>query len=215
MFYLLLLLRLILTAEAFFFSLFSQKTSFSHLCIEKTQYYSIRESTAATSNKYRHMKKIILHKLFISSEWLYLGKKVPVPKATTYLIFPPIWTTEQLYQRNTDSKIRMLGSSASIVPKMSLATLGTGNRVAQSSARCHNKADISHLPFHVYDSCKGTQKQECKLTAMTYFVFVSFAQQRILSSIIHSLGFFCKFYSLLNSSTTLKQQNELNESIIS
>lgn len=175
MFYLL-LLRPILTVEAFFFTLFSQKTSFSHLCIHKTQYYSTRESTTATSNKYRHMKKIIPHKFFISLEWLYLGKKVPVPKATTYLIFPPMWTTEQLYQRNTDSKIRTLGSSASIVPKISLAALGTGNRVVQSSARCHNKAEISHLPFHVYDSCKGTQKQECKLTAMTYFVFISLLQ---------------------------------------
>lgn len=64
MFYLLFLL--ILTVEAFFFSLFSQKTSFFHLCIDKKQHYSTRESTAATSNKYRHLKKIIPHKLFIS-----------------------------------------------------------------------------------------------------------------------------------------------------
>lgn len=88
-----------------------------------------------------------------------------------------------------------------------LAALGTGNKHVQSSARCQNKAEISHLPFHVYDSCKATQKH--RLTATTYFVFVSFLQQRTISSVNHSLGFFFEFYPLINSSV-LKQQNELN-----
>lgn len=50
----------------------------------------------------------------------------------------------------------MIQFMASTVPKMSLAALGTRNKHVQSSARCQ-KAEISHLPFHVYDSCKATQ----------------------------------------------------------